>query len=181
MTCLCHSHLDIFCGRWGDKCPNHCQPLTLWWELAYCSGLGVTGERKRLGILSRERGWFGVLGQDPRQKVCCGSRTFQKRVRGILKYMFPLMFSTRGKPWWCHVSAHVKRMSSSSSSFTPSPPAVPGHLYQRVHFPVAQGRADGVFSTEEDSSLSSRRWLGRSWLRFPSICFGGGLLLFIWF
>lgn len=81
--------------------PNHCQPLTLRWELAYCSGLEVTGERKRLGILSRERGWFGVLGQDPRQKVCCGSRTFQQRVRGIVKYMFPLMFSTRGKPWWC--------------------------------------------------------------------------------
>lgn len=108
------------------KCPNHCQPLALWWELACCSGLGVTKERKRLGILSRKRGWFEVLGQDPRQKVCCGSRTFQQRVRGILRYMFPLMFSTRGKPWWCHVSAHVEQMSSSSSSFTiPSPPPPP--------------------------------------------------------
>lgn len=43
--------------------------------------------------------------------------------------------------------------------FYSPPPAVPGHLDQRVQFPVAQGRADGVFSTEEDSSLSGRRWL----------------------
>lgn len=163
--------------------PNHCQPLTLRWELACCSGLEVTGERKRLGILSRERGWFGVLGQDPRQKVCCGSRTFQQRVRGIVKYMFPLMFSTRGKPWWCKSVLMWNKCPLPPPLLPPSPP-FPDHFYQRVQFPVTQRRADGVFSTKEGASLSSRwggRWLGRSWLHFPSICFGGGLLLFIWF
>lgn len=48
----------------------------------------------------REREWFGVLGQDPRQKVFCGSRTLQQGVKAVVKCMVPLMFSTRGKPWW---------------------------------------------------------------------------------
>ena len=108
----------------------------------------------------------------------CGSRTFQPGVRGIVKQnMIPLMFSGRGKPWYSQCPCpHGPWMF-----FFPHSPAPPS-LTTYTTDPEPQGHKEGAtgFSAQRGLVFAWQK-MGRSWPGFPSICFGGGLLLFIWF
>lgn len=90
------------------------------------------------------REWFGVLGQDPRQKAFYGSRTFQQEVSGVVKYMVPLCFQPEGSFDEDSVSAHVEPNVLFLPHLLPPPPPLPDHLYQGIWFPAAGGCADGV-------------------------------------
>lgn len=142
----------------------------------------MTAERKRLGILAKER---------ERKKVVWSFWT-RPKTEGILWFQ---NFPARGQR--CSEAKHgstyvfnqreVSMRPVSMTMWNPECSCLPPVLKPPFLITSTKGSSfqwhksewARVSARRKDHFLPGRRWMGRSWLCFPSICFGGGLLLFI--